>query len=265
MEHTLRIALFHAALKPDNVIYNLKLLQAMIRQTQPYRPDLIVTPELALSGYEFHAAIGLDWIQREVPRAIATMGELAREQQVALILGTPRYNEQTGSYHNTVVFIDEQGQVVGHYDKIRVTPGHFEDWSSPGSAVQALRWRASTIGLLICADAYTPAIAGELRRQGAEVLISPVAWAPGQYGPDGEWEQRSRETGLPLLVCNRTGHETTMNFNGSSSTVVVAGRRVLDYAGVAPAILICDVAADDWRLLSQEFQIIPVPPDPAGA
>lgn len=265
MEHTLRIVLFHAAIKPDNVMHNLKLLHAMIRQTHPYRPDLIVTPELALSGYEFHAAIGLDWIQREVPRAIATLGELAREQQVALILGTPRYDEQTGSYHNATVFIDEQGQVVGHYDKIRVTPGHFEGWSSPGSAVQALRWRESTIGRLICADAYTPAIAGELVRQGADVLISPVAWAPGQYGPDGEWEQRSRETGLPLLVCNRTGRVTTMDFSGSSSAVVVAGRRVLDYAGAAPAILICDVAAEDWRLLSQEFLIMRVSPDPPGA
>lgn len=178
MKHSLRIALFHTALRPDNLTYNCNLLQAMIRQTRPYRPGLIVTPELALSGYEFHAAIGLDWIHR---------------------------------------------------------------------------------------DAYTPAIADELLRQGAEALISPAAWAPGQYGPDGEWEQRSRETGLPLLVCNRTGSETTMNFNGSSSAVVVAGRRVLDYAGAAPAILICDVAADDWRLLSQEFQIIPVPPDPPGA
>jgi predicted amidohydrolase len=265
MKHSLRIALFHAALKPDNLTYNCNLLQAMIRQTRSYRPDLIVTPELALSGYEFHAAIGLDWIQREVPRAIATFGELAREQEVALVLGTPCYDEQTGSYHNAAIFIDEQGQVVGHYDKIRVIPGHSEGWSRPGSAVQALRWRESTIGLLICADAYTPAIADELLRQGAEALISPAAWAPGQYGPDGEWEQRSRETGLPLLVCNRTGHETTMNFNGSSSAIVVAGRRVLDYAETAPAILICDVAADDWRLLSQEFQIIPVPPDPPGA
>ena len=61
------------------------------------------------------------------------------------------------------------------------------------------------VGLLICADAYTPAIATTLKAQGAQMLVSAAAWGPGLHGPNGEWERCSRETGLPLLVCNRTG------------------------------------------------------------
>ena len=53
----------------------------------------------------------------------------------------------------------------------------------------------------------------------SDVLISPAVWAPGMHEPDGEWEQRSRETALSILVCNRTGADRTMNFNGSASVV----------------------------------------------
>jgi N-carbamoylputrescine amidase len=61
------------------------------------------------------------------------------------------------------------------------------------------------VGILICADVYTRDIAEDLRGQGAQLLVSPAAWGPDLNGPEGEWEQRTQETGLPLVVCNRTG------------------------------------------------------------
>lgn len=253
--HTLRIALCHAALQHDNVAHNVAVLETLMRSAHPYQPDLIVTPELAVSGYEFAAAIGLNWIAADVPRILDGFARLARQQQVALIIGTPRYAAHSGAYHNAAVFIDEQGQIVGVHDKIRVLPGHSEAWSRPGAAVQPVVWRGQRIGVLICSDAYTATLADEYVQQGANVLISLAAWAPGLYGPSGEWERRSRETGLPLLVCNRTGNEATMNFKGSSSVAVTAGRRVLDYSAERAALLIFDVAADDWTPRSEQFTI----------
>ena len=50
-------------------------------------------------------------------------------------------------------------------------------------------------------------VAEVLVSKGAQVLVSPVSWGPGGCGPDGEWEARSAQTGLPIIVCNRTGRE----------------------------------------------------------
>ena len=45
------------------------------------------------------------------------------------------------------------------------------------------------VGMLICADAYSPEIAKTLHNQGAQILVSSAAWAPGLHGPNGEWER----------------------------------------------------------------------------
>lgn len=110
--------------------------------------------------------------------------------------------------------------------------------------------------MLICADAYPERIAADLARQGAKVLLSPAAWGPGMHGPNGEWEQRSRDTGLCFLVCNRTGGGEIVNFEGSSSVVVFNGRRIIEYKDKQPAILIVDVDADSWLPKSGAFTIL---------
>jgi predicted amidohydrolase len=75
------------------------------------------------------------------------------------------------------------------------------------------------MGMLICSDAYPKKTAEELRAAGAHLLISPCAWGPGLLGPDADWEARSAENALPLIVCNRTGRETTLSFERAESLV----------------------------------------------
>jgi predicted amidohydrolase len=91
--------------------------------------------------------------------------------------------------------------------------------------------------MMICADAYTEDVARELAEQGAGLLISPANWGPGLYGPAGEWEQRTLETGLPLLVCNRTGKESSMSFEKAESLVIKGGKKLLSHASAVPMVL----------------------------
>ena len=73
-----------------------------------------------------------------------------------------------------------------------------EAWSTPGTQAQILEVPpCGDVGILICADAYSPGIAEQLRLQGARLLVSAAAWAPGLHGPNGEWERISQDTGLP--------------------------------------------------------------------
>jgi predicted amidohydrolase len=253
-QHTLRIAFLHMAPRHNDVKFNVQLLQGMFRQAAALQPDLVLTPELAVSGYEFHSTLGTGWIQSETPAIHESFCRLAEEYHIALVLGSPLYKPQSGHYHNSALFIDESGQIIGIHHKILVLPGSLEGWASPGIDANPVLWRGYRLGLMICSDAYSQRLVSQLAQRGAQALISLAAWAPGEHAPSGEWETRSQETGLPVLVCNRTGQGAALNFNGSCSVVVIGGQRIAEYSGIPPAILTMDFDAN-WQPISKQFSI----------
>ena len=102
------------------------------------------------------------------------------------------------------------------------------------------------VGMLICADACDSTLATGLQEQGAQLLISAANWAPGDYGPSGEWEACSAQSGLPMIVCNRTGVGRTLDFSGSESVVVRGGERILTLTSATPAVFLLQ-----WDPLAQ--------------
>jgi hypothetical protein len=82
--------------------------------------------------------------------------------------------------------------------------------------------------------------------------VSPAAWAPGLHGPSGEWEQRTRDTGLPLLVCNRTGPDATIDFSEAESVIVKDGRKRLSLRAARSAIFTVD-----WDPTAQDLAASP--------
>jgi predicted amidohydrolase len=111
------------------------------------------------------------------------------------------------------------------------------------------------IGMLICADAYSPNIAAALCAKGAQLLLSPAAWGPGLHGPEGEWELRTIETGLPLIVCNRTGRETSLDLSRAESVVIKNGQRLLSHRSPESAVLTFDWDLERMAPNSAEFMV----------
>lgn len=254
---SMRIAFLHIAPRHDNIQYNLDLLEKQILQAAELKADLVLTPELAVSGYEFYPALGREWIRSEGLSIIEKFCRLALENHITLVLGCPTYDEPSDTYHNSAIVINDTGQVIGSHHKILVLPGSIEGWSASGQVVLPVEWYSQKLGLLICADAYKVSIAEELAKQGASVLISLAAWAAGEHAPNGEWEKCTQNTGLCFYVCNRTGQSTTLNFEGSSSVVVAGGRRVAEYAGIPSAILTMDFD-ESWQPLNPHFSTYPI-------
>jgi len=54
----IRVSLLHLALKPGALTRNHGLLERGIRTASTLGSDLVVAPELSISGYEFNDAIG---------------------------------------------------------------------------------------------------------------------------------------------------------------------------------------------------------------
>jgi len=248
----LRVSLLHVAPIVGERGCNRRLIECAVQVAAERGADWVVSPELCLCGYQFPQRIGTDWI---APQPDAWMGrfcQLVKSVQISVFLAGPERDTTTGKLHNSAFLINSDGEIIGKHRKINV---HAEaSWASPGEAISAIEWNGLKVGILICSDAYTEDIAGSLKAQGAQLLVSPAAWAPGLYGPAGEWEQRTLDTGLPLIVCNRTGREETLSFLEAESLVVKNGQRMISHRSERSVVLTFDWDLATMDLLSPEYQ-----------
>jgi predicted amidohydrolase len=255
--HTLRIALLHLAPLPADLAYNRQLVEIAVTTAAGLGASWVVTPELCICGYTFADRIGTEWIVPQPDPWMLHFCQLVARLQVTVFLSHPERDRQTGKLHNTVFVIAADGTIVGKHRKINTLRVGSEAWSSPGEQMTPIAvppW--GRVGILICADAYSVEIAKHLQAQGAHLLVSSAAWAPGLYGPQGEWEQCTRETGLPLLVCNRTGSDQTLSFRAAESVVVKDGQRLLSLRSERSAIFLVDWDVKTQNLATQEYQSV---------
>ncbi len=225
--------MLHLALRAGDLDHNLALMERGIAVAAAYKSNWVLTPELSISGYQFPERIGTEWIAAHPDKWTEYVCSMARTHQVVVFLGHAARGEDNMLY-NCVSMIDDDGSIIGHYRKIAVV---VEPWATPGRFIQPVGWKGLKIGMLICADAYTHKVTDALMAAGSDLLVSPCAWGPGENGPEGEWEQRSAETGLPLFVCNRTGRESTLSFLEAESLVIRNGERLLAHRSPNSVVL----------------------------
>jgi 5-aminopentanamidase len=252
---SLRIALLHIAPLPGDLVYNRRLIETAVTTAAGLGATWIITPELCLCGYTFADQIGTRWIVPQPDPWMSEFCQLVARLHVIVFLSSPEQDPQTGKLYNSVFVIAENGAIIGKHRKINTLRVGSESWSSPGEqAVTIPVQPLYRVGILICADAYSPAIARNLKAQGAQLLVSSAAWAPGLYGPNGEWEQCTRDTALPLLVCNRTGPDRALNFTAAESVVVKDGQRLLSFRSEHSAIFTIDWDLKTQNLATQKYQ-----------
>jgi predicted amidohydrolase len=235
----LRLGLLHLAPKVGDLAYNRHLIESAVGVAAGLGAEWIVTPELCVCGYQFTGHIGTDWIEPAPDAWMRHLGRLAADRRVTVFLSHPERNRTTGKMYNTVFVSNADGLWTAVHRKINVLGGA-EGWSSPGDAATPVVLPPLSVGILVCADAYSPGIAQHLHAQGAQILVSSAAWPPLPHGPDGAWERRSRETGLPLFVCNRTGVDETLSFVDAESVVVCDGQRLLTFTSPDSTLILVE-------------------------
>ncbi len=151
-----------------------------------------------------------------------TLAKVAKECNV-VIVSSLFEKRATGLYHNTSVVFENDGSIAGKYRKMHIPddPGFYEKfYFTPGDlGFNPIETSVGKLGVLVCWDQWYPEAARLMALAGAELLLYPTAigWDPRD---DDDEQQRQRDAwvtiqrghavanGVPVLVCNRTGHET---------------------------------------------------------
>lgn len=249
---TLKIAMLHMNSIAGALDHNRRLIEKGVDTALKAGATWIITPETVVSGLQFSHLIGTSWIESQPDAWSLELGRRVSEAGAYVFLGQPERGEG-GLFYNSVFVLGGGRGTIGSQRKMIV---HSDGWSSFGEEIKPVVIDQIHVGIMICADAYTNKVADGHLAQEAQVLVAPSAWGPGLYGPEGEWEQRSRETGLPVFVCNRTGEDKTVKFWEAESLVIHRGKRLLTHRTKRSEALIFEWDFEAQRLVSKDFEIL---------
>lgn len=250
----MRVALLHLDLSGGPQSDNIKKLQQAIATAVQGGATWVITPETALQGYFFALNDGLQ-SDHGWTAAVKEFCRLAAEYRITLFLGCAEQDTLSENWYNSCLVIGPEGQIIGRHRKLR-SHGDAEQWAAKGKVLTPVACAELTAGILICADSWYVNNAIGLKEQGAQVIIVPAAWPPGKCGPGDCWEACSRNTHLPVWVCNQTGNRERFDFSQAESVVIVQGKKALDYRGLEPAALVFDWDFTEQRLVSKHFTIL---------
>ncbi|MEM7360072.1 MAG: carbon-nitrogen hydrolase family protein [Pseudomonadota bacterium] len=256
---SLKIAMLHLELRYADLEHNAALVKAGIELAAEHGADWVITPELTFTGYRFDLAIGTEWIGTGPDQFVQSVQASADEHNLVVFLshieGVSNGSDGPSKRFNTLFVIDQQGDIIGRHQKINTIPIS-EGWSTAGDNATLIEVNGLNVGLLICADAWPPDHANWLKEQGASMIVSSASWAPGHYGPGDTWEKRSLETGLPLIVNNRTGVEREFDLREATSVVAYQGKRVLSHASDNSQLVLIDWDTTTNQLLGLTKHVV---------
>jgi NAD+ synthase (glutamine-hydrolysing) len=225
MSEPLRIALAQLDLTVGAVPRNAARIREALAEARAQGAQLVVTPELALTGYPPEDLLEHGGLLRQVEAALAA---LAREAQgIALIVGHPR--RDGARLHNCASLLAE-GRVVATYRK-QLLPNYrvFDEkrWFAAGDAPCVVEVAGARLGITICEDLWWPGPAAATAAAGAELIVNLSA-SPYEMGKplrrEGVFAARVAEARVPLLTVNLCGGQDELLFDGSSFVLDAAGR-----------------------------------------
>jgi predicted amidohydrolase len=192
------------------------------------RTRLIVTPELAISGYD----LTLIDQRREAlaepldgPSVAATV-DLARTVPSTIVLGLLERRDHGGLY-DTAVIVTPEGDITA-YRKSHLYPAEASRFAA-GDELRTVETPAGRLGPLICFEHAFPAIATTLAVDGAQILVIPSAVAIGyEHLLSLRSRARAQDNQVFAIACNQAGS----GFCGNSLIVDPRGE-VLARAGTA--------------------------------
>ncbi len=214
----LRIAL--AQLNPivGDLDGNAEKLKAARRTAEAQGADLVVFPELFITGYPPEDLVLKPAFQQAV---WARVHLLAKELGPGPAVLTGTIWPDAGQVYNAAVLI-EDGMVAGVRKKVDLPNyGVFDEKRvfAPGALPSPLNFKGVRLGVPICEDIWKEEVAECLAECGAEILIVPNGSPFDWKKPDVRMNiavARVTETGLPLLYLNQVGGQDELVFDGAS-------------------------------------------------
>jgi len=220
----IRIALAQQDFPVGDMTGNLARAQQSISQALASGADLILFPELAISGYPPEDLLLRPGFMQQCHDVLDQL--VHSVQGIDVVIGHP-WSEGTERF-NAVSWI-RNGVVLGRYFK-QVLPNYavFDErrYFTVGTQSLVMEIKGSRLGMIICEDAWSPGPASGAKALGAELLLVPNA-SPYRDNKLAHrtvmFSDRFDDCGLPMVYGNLVGGQDELVFDGRSMLMDASG------------------------------------------
>jgi len=250
MKERITLALAQISSQRGNKKENLKKIEELTLQAKKQAADLVIFPELCLTGYVVKDQ--LYELAETIPGpSTRRVEELARKTGMHVVFGMPELSEKTrATMFNTAVFVGPEG-VIGKYHKMYL-PTHsvFEEkrYFRPGYETAAFDTPIGKIGLCICYDLFFPEVTRLTRLAGAQLIVC-ISASPSVRRSYFEilTAARALENTSYLAYVNLVGVEDGLQFWGGSRLVSPTGDIVVRAKYDEEDFVLCEVDFKDLK------------------
>ena len=256
----MRIAICQVDQTVGDYAANLERLRAGVERAREAGADLVLAPELAVSGYPPMDLLERPSFLRDHERALAEL--VASVRGVALVAGAfvAAPHGRRRKLANAALAIRDGRIEFAQHKTLLPTYDVFDEsrWFEPAPARAVWEFGGRRIGLAVCEDVWSGAFWGderpyaidpveELVAGGAELVLT-ISASPWEQGKIGLRERMlgdaARRHGVPFVFANLVGGNDELLFDGSSCAIDARGRTVARLASFAEDFATVEPFAD---------------------
>jgi predicted amidohydrolase len=241
---------------------NLRRTKEVVAEAKDMGADLVVFPELSLSGYALKELGNEVAIEAHSKHMISVAEEAGN---TAVVVG---FCEEGRGFHtyNSAAYLE--GGSLLHVHRKLYLPNYriYEERKhyNPGQSLRAFDTRLGRMAMLICNDAWQPFLPFIAVQDGAQVLIIPANSGlypyPGLLYTKEYWRDITRFYARMLesyvIFVNRVGEEGTLVFLGYSHVVDPWGRVVAEGPEHEEALILADIDLNNVRRRRREVPLV---------
>ncbi len=233
---------------------NIAKARDMVREAAAQGANLICLPEnVAMMEFGGENVIAKSYPQTEHP-GLGAFRDLAVETKSWILIGSLAIRLENGKVANRCFLLNDQGEIVGQYDKIHLFDVDLAGGESyresntfdGGDRAVLAQTPWGPLGMSICYDVRFPHLYRDYAQAGANIITVPAAFTK-QTG-EAHWKvllrARAIETGSYVIAPGQCGEHKGGRQTYGHSLIINPWGEVLAEGADEPCVLIADIDMD---------------------
>ncbi len=208
---------------------NVDKITAYVQRAREMGADLVLFPELAITGYPPEDLLLRPGFLQRVDQALEQL--LPASQGIIVVVGHPIQGNDGALYNAASALLD--GEIICRYYKQELPNyGVFDEmrYFRAGSEPALIKLDGEQMALTVCEDLWHPHVMQQVKDAGATMVLNLNA-SPFHAGKRGVREQLIRNHAhnhnVPILYVNQVGGQDELIFDGGSFVVDANGEQQL--------------------------------------
>jgi predicted amidohydrolase len=237
----MRIAIYQCEPIPAQLDRNLERLAHIAKQASTEGVDLLVCPEMYLTGYNIGSDVVSQLAESSDGTSAHAVAAIARENNVGIVYGYPERGTEDVIF-NSAQLISADGSPLANYRKTHLfgdlDNSMFCASDADSAIVELSGWR---LGMLICYDVEFPENSRKLALRGTDLIVAPTAnMVPFDVVAATIVPARAYENQVYVAYANYCGNENGLEYCGLSCVAAPDGSDAAR-AGRSEELIICEL------------------------